>query len=147
MVKFGFRPDQLGVAAQDLAPIEWNVPSHGMPSRDRPTKTADPLPHLARRLVGEGDGEDFVGARAARRDDMGEPGGQHPRLAGARAGQHQHRTVDRLDRRAAARRSARRDRGRPRAGEGRAGLGEARRAPATAVTTAGSDASERCGTN
>jgi hypothetical protein len=31
---------------------------------------------------------------------MREAGGQHPRLAGARAGQHQHRTIDGLDRNA-----------------------------------------------
>jgi len=30
-------------------------------------------------------------------EDVGEPGGQHPGLAGAGAGEHQHRAVDRLD--------------------------------------------------
>ena len=38
--------------------------------------------------------------RAAGRQDMGDARGQHARLAGAGAGQHQHRPVERLDRRA-----------------------------------------------
>ena len=80
-----------------LAPIEWNVPSHGIACSE-PVNSADALAHLARRLVGEGDGEDFVGARAAGGDEMGDAGGQHPRLADARAGQHEHRPVQRLDR-------------------------------------------------
>ena len=44
-----------------LAPMEWKVPSHGMPSATGPTSSADALLHLARRLVGEGDGEDLRG--------------------------------------------------------------------------------------
>src|SRR3546814_18250054 len=50
-------------------------------------------------LVGEGDGEDLAGrARLAGDQQVGEPGGQHAGLAGAGAGQHQHRAVERLDR-------------------------------------------------
>jgi hypothetical protein len=59
---------------------------------------ADALLHLARRLVGEGDGEDFRGPRPPGGEDVGNAGGQHPRLAGAGTGQHQHRAVERLDR-------------------------------------------------
>ena len=56
-----------------------------------------PLAHLPRRLVGEGDGEQFGRESAACRDRKGEPGGQHAGFAGSRAGEHQHRPVDRLD--------------------------------------------------
>ncbi len=55
------------------------------------------LLHLARRLVGEGDGQDFAGIGAPARQDMRQPRRQYPRLAGAGAGQHQHGAVDRLD--------------------------------------------------
>ncbi len=55
------------------------------------------LAHLARCLVGKGDREQLGGKGAAGREDVGEPGGQHPGLAGAGAGQHQHRPFDRLD--------------------------------------------------
>jgi hypothetical protein len=57
----------------------------------------EPLLHLARRLVGEGDGEDLAGEGAAQHEDMGEPRGQDAGLAGPRPGEHQHRPVDRLD--------------------------------------------------
>ena len=46
-----------------MAPIEWKVPSHGMPSTHAADQVADALLHLARRLVGEGDGEDLARAR------------------------------------------------------------------------------------
>ena len=38
----------------------------------------------------------WLGPGAAGQQDMGEPRGQHAGLAGAGAGQHQHRAVDRL---------------------------------------------------
>ena len=55
------------------------------------------LAHLARRLIGEGDGEDFIGAGLAEREDVADAGRQGPRLAGAGAGEHQHRPVERFD--------------------------------------------------
>ena len=69
-----------------------------MPSTDAADQVADALLHLARRLVGEGDGEDLAGPRPAGREEMGDAGGQHAGLAGAGAGEHQHRPVGRLDR-------------------------------------------------
>ena len=58
----------------------------------------EPIAHLARRLVGKGNREQFSRKRAAGAEDVGEPGGaQHPRLTGAGAGEDQDRTVDRLD--------------------------------------------------
>ena len=59
---------------------------------------ADAVLHLARRLVGEGDREDLRGPGAAAREDVGDARRQHPRLAGAGAGEHQQRSVDMLDR-------------------------------------------------
>jgi hypothetical protein len=47
--------------------------------------------HLARRLVGEGDGQDLRRPCTARDQLMGDAGGEHARLAGARAGQHEQR--------------------------------------------------------
>ena len=96
MVKLARRPTSSACIRRILAPIEWKVPSHGIPCAE-PVSERDPLAHLARRLVGEGDGEDLVRPRPARGDEMGDAGGQHPRLADARAGQHQHRPVERLD--------------------------------------------------
>ncbi len=52
--------------------------------------------HLARRLVGEGDREDFTGARAAHAENVGDTAGQHAGFAGAGARQHQHRSIQRF---------------------------------------------------
>ena len=51
----------------------------------------DPPAHLARRLVGEGHGQHRKGRQAANLADPGDAMGQHPGLAAAGAGQHQHR--------------------------------------------------------
>ena len=96
MVKLGFSPTNSAWRRRIFAPIEWNVPIQGKPSGNAGQRL-DALAHLARRLVGEGDGEDFLAARAADGEDMGDAGGQHPGLADAGAGEHQHRPVERLD--------------------------------------------------
>ena len=95
-----FQPDKLGVAAQDLCRnrVKRAKPGHAL--GDRPGEHADPLLHFPRRLIGEGHGENFMRAGAALGDDMRDFGGQHARLAGAGARQHEKRPVDRLDRRA-----------------------------------------------
>ena len=89
--------DQFGVAAQHLGAdrVERAEPRQAVGDAGQ---QPDPLAHLARRLVGEGDGEDLVRPRAPGGDEMGDAGRQHPRLADAGAGQHQHRPVERLDR-------------------------------------------------
>ena len=50
----------------------------------------DALLHLAGGLVGEGDGQDLAGPGEALVQDVREPGGEHPGLAGAGPRQHQH---------------------------------------------------------
>ena len=94
----GFQADQFGVPAQDLGGdgVEGAKPAQvfGRPADDR----ADAPTHFARRLVGEGDGQQLPGARLADSQQVRQPRGQHPRLAGSGPGQHQHRPFDRLDR-------------------------------------------------
>src|SRR5947207_5543202 len=76
--------------------MERAKPRH--PLDNLPHHRADALLHLARGLVGEGDGEDFGWTRAAEREDVGDARGQDARLAGPRAGKHEQRPVERLDR-------------------------------------------------
>ena len=61
MVKLALRPTSSAWRRSIRAAIEWKVPSHGMPSTAPPTDRPTPLLHFARRLVGEGDGEDLLG--------------------------------------------------------------------------------------
>ncbi len=90
--EIGLTADQFGVGAQ-------NPRAHGMKGADPPAldrgadQLADPFLHLARGLVGEGHGQDLPGPGLALHQDMGQPRGQHPRLARAGPGQDQHRAV------------------------------------------------------
>ena len=96
MVKFDCQPDLLRVTAQHARAqrVERAEPQ----SLDRPAEDrADPLAHLAGRLVGEGDRQHLAREGAAGQQDMGEAGGQHAGLAGAGAGEHQQRAVHGLD--------------------------------------------------
>jgi hypothetical protein len=89
--------DQFGVAAQHFRAdrVKGAEPRQAVGDAGQ---QSDPLAHFARRLVGEGDGEDLVRPRAPGGDEMGDAGRQHPRLADAGPRQHQHRPVQRLDR-------------------------------------------------
>ena len=93
-----FQANQFGVAAQYFRGngMECAQPRHAL--RHRAGQVRDTFLHLARGLVGEGDGENFMGAGAGGGDDVGDAGGEHARLAGARPCQHQHRAVHRLNR-------------------------------------------------
>ena len=86
------------MAAHDLDPdgVEGAEPRHAFDHAA--DQLADAGLHLARRLVGEGDGEDLRGPRPSQAQNMADAGGEHARLAGAGAGQHQERAVKRLDR-------------------------------------------------
>ena len=61
----GLEIDELGMPAQDLDPdgVERAEPGHALDHA--PDQLGHAALHLARRLVGEGDGEDLVGPRAA----------------------------------------------------------------------------------
>ena len=63
-----------------------------------PTVGLDPLAHLARRLVREGDREDLVRLDAARGEQVRDPVGEDARLARAGAGDHEQRPLRRRDR-------------------------------------------------
>jgi hypothetical protein len=64
----------------------------------RSKQLLDAMLHLARRLVGEGDGEDFARPGAAGGEDVGDARGELARLASAGAGEHQNRPIQALDR-------------------------------------------------
>ena len=94
----GFQPHQLGMAAQHAHAdgVEGAEPRHAL--HLFADDGADALLHLARGLVGEGDGEDLRRPGEAERQDMGDAGSEDARLAGTGAGEHQHGTFRRLHR-------------------------------------------------
>ncbi len=96
--EIGLQPHQFGVAAQDFGGdgVKGAEPAHALGAWA--DQRGDARLHLARRLVGEGHGENLRGPGAALRQNMGDARGQNPRLAGAGAGEHQYRPVERLDR-------------------------------------------------
>ena len=87
--KAGFEAGQFGMGAQDLDAdgMEGAEPGHALDHAA--DQVADALLHFARRLVGEGDGQNLAGPGLAGGQDMGKPGGEHAGFAGAGAGQHQ----------------------------------------------------------
>ena len=89
---------ELGVAAQDFRAdrMERAEPRHAFAGL--PRDAGDAVLHLAGRLVGEGDREDFVRAREPEREDVRDARRQHARLAGARPREHQHRPLGGLHR-------------------------------------------------
>ena len=95
--EIGLEAHELGVTAQDLGAdgMEGAHPGHAVEGAGQ---RLDSLAHLARGLVGEGDGEDLVSARFSRRDQMRDSRRQHARLADPGAREHQHRPVERLHR-------------------------------------------------
>ncbi len=95
--EIGLEPDQLGMAAQDFHADRMESAEPGHALDHVAYDLADAVLHLARRLVGEGDGEDFAGPGAAGGENVGDAHREHAGLAGAGAGQHQNRAVERLD--------------------------------------------------
>ena len=67
------------------------------PGDARANEPLDPLGHLPRRLVREGDGEDLVGADAVFPDQVSDPMGERPGLAAAGAGDDQDRALGMQD--------------------------------------------------
>ena len=88
--------DRLGVAAQDARGerVKRAEPDAVGGAADH---RLEPLAHLARRLVGEGDGQHLAGIGAAARQNVREAGGQHAGFSGTGAGQHQHGALHRRD--------------------------------------------------
>ena len=88
------RDDQLGVPPQKphADRVERAEPRHAL--HDVTHHPAQPVAHLPRGLVGEGDGQHLVRPGFALRQQVRDPGRQRTGLAGARAGQHQHRPVE-----------------------------------------------------
>ena len=90
-----FELHQFGMDTQDAAAdrVEGAEPRHAFDGLAE--HLAEPVLHLARRLVGEGHRQDLVRPCPALAQDVGDAGGQHAGLAGAGAGQHQNRSVQR----------------------------------------------------
>src|SRR5207248_30862 len=82
--------EPLRLAAQDASAggVEGEDPEASAALAEEPLQ---PLLHLPRRLVREGDGEDLVRLRADRVDQVGDPVGEDARLAGAGAGDDEER--------------------------------------------------------
>ena len=95
--EIGLQADHLGMAAQDAGGdgMEGAEPE---PLGGLADDALEPKAHLGRRLVGEGDGDDLRRPGAATRKDVCESCRQHASLAGAGAGEDQHRALDCLDR-------------------------------------------------
>ena len=89
------QPDQLGMGAEHLGGdrMERAEPRHSFQRAARQLGHA--IAHFPRRLVGEGDAEDLARPRQAAGDEVGEARGQRRGLAGAGAGEDQHRAFGR----------------------------------------------------
>ena len=93
----GFQTDQFRVAAQQLDAdrVKGTEPRHPLDvMAQHPGNT---LFHLARRLVGEGNGEDLVWSGRSGRQQVHDARSQRAGLARARPCQHQHRAFQPLD--------------------------------------------------
>ncbi len=79
MVKLDFSPTSSAWRRRIWAATEWKVPSQRRPSACGADDVGDPLAHLARGLVGEGDDQQLPRPGPAGGQDVGQAGGQHPR--------------------------------------------------------------------
>jgi hypothetical protein len=68
--------------------------SHPHAGRATPEQALDAISHLAGGLVRERHGENLVGRHAVHVDQPSDARGEHARLAGSRAGEHENRAVD-----------------------------------------------------
>ena len=90
-------PARVGTQDPGAGGVEGHHPHR---PRDAADQARDPLAHLVRGLVGEGDREDLRGPGAVCPEQPGDPVGQHPGLPGSGAGEHQQRPLAVGDRRA-----------------------------------------------
>ena len=70
----------------------WNVEIH-ICRQSTPQQRFDARPHLFRRFVGEGDGEDPIGLGETLADEVGDAVRDDARLSRARSGEDQQRAV------------------------------------------------------
>ena len=86
-------PEPLRLATQDppAGGVEREDPDRARGSAEDPL---EPLAHLGRSLVREGDGEDLVRLHAVRTDQVGDAVGEDARLSRPGAGDHEQRPVD-----------------------------------------------------
>ena len=92
MTKSRDRPMAGASRRSSRAHSEWKVEIH-MARAVAARQRGDALPHLLGRLVGEGDGEHLVRARQPLLHGVRDPVRDDACLAGAGAGENQHRTV------------------------------------------------------
>ena len=90
MEKVDFSPTWAASRRRIRTQAEWKVDTHIALAR-APDQRGDPLAHLGRGLVGEGDGQDLAGVDVAGGQQVGDPVGQHAGLARARAGDDEQR--------------------------------------------------------
>ena len=91
----GLQAHQLGMASKHSRRhrVEGAEPGHALDGAAGDLRHA--LLHLARGLVGEGDGEDLARPRLASGDEVGEARGERRGLSSARAGKDEHRAFGR----------------------------------------------------
>jgi hypothetical protein len=89
----GRAPDEIGGRAKHARADGMKRPA---PHADglRPEEAGDAFPHLAGGLVRERHRENVLGVDAVMIDQMRDARRQHPRLARARSGEHEHRTLE-----------------------------------------------------
>ena len=77
--------------------MEWKVPTQS-PGGSPAQKVGHAVPHLSRRLVGKGEGENGVRRHVAGVKQIGNAIGEHAGLSAPGSGQDEKRTVDGLHR-------------------------------------------------
>ena len=98
MVKLDWRPTSSAWLRSIRAATEWKVPSHGMPSI-APPESAPTRSRISRAaLLVKVTARIWLGQALAGGDQMGEAGGQRGGLAGAGAGEDEHRPFGRQHR-------------------------------------------------
>ena len=98
MVKSDFSPASSAWRRRIFAPIEWNVPSHCMPSTTPPISSPTRFFISRAALLVKVTQRICQGLARPGGEQVRHPRGQHARLARARAGEHQHRPLGRLHR-------------------------------------------------
>ncbi len=86
---------RLGILTQDTR-ADGVERTYGQLAKSLAQQEVEPVLHLPGSLVGKGHGHNLPGRHVVLLHQVGHPVGQHPGLAAAGSGEHQHRTVHRL---------------------------------------------------